>query len=139
MFRIPSIKLTACNKTIETSKYRIHYQRPCQCVFLFIIMELYLSFGGFIVNIYKIWMASLLSVNSARAAAKETTRWRDLVNISMPKKYKAFRFGLFSLLTKHRKETLSGYLRYNQYSRIHHLIARKNSFFNASGQLAPPS
>ena len=29
MFRIPSIKLTACNKTIETSKYRIHYQRPC--------------------------------------------------------------------------------------------------------------
>ena len=55
------------------------------------------------------------------------------------KKNKAFRFGLFSLLTKHRKETLSGYLRYNQYSRIHHLIARKNSFFNASGQLAPPS
>ena len=29
MFRIPSIKLTECNKTIETSKYRIHYQRPC--------------------------------------------------------------------------------------------------------------
>ena len=29
MFRIPGIKLTACNKTIETSKYRIHYQRPC--------------------------------------------------------------------------------------------------------------
>ena len=55
------------------------------------------------------------------------------------KKNKTSRFGLFPLLTKHRKETLSECLRYNQYSRIHHPIARKNSFFNASGQLPSPS
>lgn len=61
-------------------------------------MELYLSFDGFIVNIYKIWMASLLSVNSARAAAKETTRWRDIVNISMPKKIKHFGLVCFHYL-----------------------------------------
>ena len=55
------------------------------------------------------------------------------------KENKTSRLGFSPLLTKHRKETLSECLRYNQYSRIHHPIARKNSFFNASGQLPSPS